>query len=366
MNKEFLKKLLNAPSPSGCEFSASQRFLNYCSENFRPGEEQKLAYNYTTETDKIGNSYVSVGKGPIKVMISAHIDEIAGQIQYISEEGLISFVRSGGLDKKIFPGSEVLIFSPELNHGTLFPGVIGKKPIHLEETEERSSVSALSDYKVDLGYETRQEILDLGISIGDYIIFPRPGENIDFGKNCVKSPGLDDKIGLFVVAEILQNLIRYEKNIDWLDKYTVYFVATVQEELGLRGATVATQRIKPDISIDLDVTFATDGGIDVKKSEHGEVYLGKGCVIQYGADKSRRLGRLFKDISKNSNIPTQINVSGPGGTNTDAIQLFGGDCETILISIPNRNMHTPVEICDYRDVQAAIDIITEAIMNCSL
>ena len=349
LDKLYLKQLLMAPSPSGSETQASEVFESFC-------KDYSESYNH----DKIGNTYFTIGQGPIKVMLSAHIDEISARVQYISDDGMISFVRSGGIDKKVLPGSSVLIISES---GDLIPGVIGKKPIHLEESDERDEVNSLESLKVDIGCESREEVLDHGIDIGCFIIQSRDSIILDhFGKNRLCSPGLDDKIGIFIISEILKRLYN-SSDRDWKDKYTIYCVSTVQEEVGLRGATVATQLINPDISIDFDVTFSTDGGIDVKKEELGDITLGKGCVIEYGPDKSIRLAKIFKSIASVLNQPIQRSVSNSGGTNTDVIQLYGGDCETMLISIPNRNMHTPVEICDYRDIISAIEIVSESIIK---
>ena len=348
LDKEYLKNLLIAPSPSGNEILGTEVFKSFC-ESFGTYDRQ----------DKIGNCYYRLGHGPLEIMLSAHIDEIAARVQYISDDGMISFVRAGGIDKKVLPGSCVLVISES---GKLISGVIGKKPIHLEESEERNEVSSLESLKVDVGCSSKKEVIDLGVNIGSWIIQSRESINLEFGEHRLCGPGLDDKIGVFIVSEILKHLSTSDDK-SWEDKYTIYFVSTVQEEVGLRGATIATQLIKPDISIDFDVTFSTDGGIDVKKEELGDIVLGNGCVIEYGPDKSNRLASIFKSIAEDLDQPVQYSVAGSGGTNTDAIQLYGGDCETMLISIPNRNMHTPVEVCDYRDVTSAIKVVSKAIQD---
>jgi endoglucanase len=138
----------------------------------------------------------------------------------------------------------------------------------------------------------------------------------------------------------------------------VYCLAATQEEVGCRSVCVAARRINPDISIDFDVTFATDGGFGINNSKHGEVRLGAGAVLSYGPDKSLRINTILK---KGSNRLQEVATNRAGGTNTRNVQLFSDDCETTLVSIPNRSMHTRVEVCDWRDVQSAVDAVTYAI-----
>lgn len=348
MNKELLKTLLKTSSPSGYEKEATEVFNKYCSEFAK--------YEFT---DKMGNSCWRIGRGESKkIMISAHIDEIGMQVLYITDKGMIHFIPLGGIDVKTLLGSEVTI------HGKAgkISGVIGKKPIHCESYDERESTKIkIEDLIIDIGCETKEEVLDL-LEIGSPITFScQP--LMEFGKNKVVSKGLDDKIGIFIVMEVLEKLSKLDPLA--LDGVAIYGVSNTQEEVGLRGAKVTSKRINPDISIDIDVTFATDEGRGIQPEKYGEVELGKGTIIQNGSDKSERLVRLMIDTAKEKNIPYQVISSRCGGTNTEAIQEGAFDCETALISIPNRNMHTQVEICDWRDIEASIDLITETIVKLS-
>ena len=205
---------------------------------------------------------------------------------------------------------------------------------------------------------TKKEVEKLGIHPGTPVLYQRM-VNLDFGENRMLSVGLDDKIGLFVAEEIFRDIVNpkhYPR--DWEDKYTVYCLAATQEEVGCRSVCVAARRISPDISIDFDVTFATDGDLGISKNKYCDIKLGSGAVLSYGGDKSPRLNQILK---KNG-IYQEAAGGRAGGTNTSNIQLFSDDCETTLVSIPNRSMHTRVEVCDWRDVQSAVNMVSRSIM----
>lgn len=344
MNKEFFEKLMKTYSPSGYETEAIEVFNSYC-------ESLGAKHEFT---DHMGNSCYSIGTGDIKVMISAHIDELGYQVQRITKEGMIQFVPLGGVDKKTLPGS--IVWFPRQS----IKGIIGKKPIHVEESEERGTVDKINNLLVDVGAENKEDLEGkFGIEVGD-VFLPYQSEVMYLGENRIVSRGLDDKIGIYVVTQVLKELIG-DKNK--LKKYTIYFVANTQEEVGLRGAMVTSKRISPDISIDLDVTFATDEGRDISEAEEGEVSLGEGPVICYGPDKNSKLTKLISDTSVHCSIPTQKIAGCSGGTNTSAIQEGSLDCMTALISIPNRNMHTPVEMCDIRDIDRAVELVCYSIYD---
>lgn len=347
--KSYLMELLNTPSPSGYErFGGIEVFKRYC-----------RTLNLKEEfTDAMGNCAFSIGNSDKSIMISGHIDEIGFQVSNITKEGMVNIVSLGGIDKKTLPGSIIEIIG---NSGKIVKGIIGKKPIHIENSDERNEVTKLSDTLVDIGARSKEEAEEL-VSIGSVAVFER---NLitEFGEHGIMSKGLDDKIGVFITSLVMAKLkVNQNKN---LLNTKIYGVANTQEELGLRGATVTSKRINPTYSIDIDVTFANDEGRDIKDSIYGSIELGKGPVIEYGPDKSNAIINTMKRIAKTNNIPVQFAVSYAGGTNTDAIQLGGMNTETVHIAIPNRNMHTQVEVCDYRDIDAAIDLIYLTVLELS-
>jgi endoglucanase len=181
------------------------------------------------------------------------------------------------------------------------------------------------------------------------------------------SCSLDDKIAVFLVASLYKALYEelkshgtYIPEDHWSKKYTVIFLSATQEETGLRGATVAAKNINPDISIDCDVDFAANDELSGPKEKIGDIKLGEGPIIAYGADKSIRLNKALKESAPEK---YQTVSTGCGGTNTDTIQLSSADCETAHVAIPNFSMHSPVEICDWRDVQGAAEMIYNVIVN---
>lgn len=349
-NTSFLYKMLSTPSPSGREDMVVRVFEDEIREYYARG----------CKRDHFNNTYFSAGNGPVKVLLSGHIDEISSVVTNISDDGMITIGGQSGMDKKDVVASEILLLKDDF---TTVKGIVIKNPLHIEHAEEVfDKVSKYEDMRVDIGCETKEEVLKRGIHPGTPIVYDRT-MNLNFGKNRMHGVGLDDKIGVFVAEEIFRTILASEDK-NWMDHYTVYCLAAAQEESGCRGVCVAARQINPDISIDFDVTFATDGDMGLNKAKYGDISLGKGPVICYGPEKSVRLNMGLKNGFKGQ---FQEEASGrAGGTNTDNIQKFSADCETTLVSIPNRSMHTRVETCDWRDVQGAVDIVSQAIIDCKL
>ncbi len=345
-NSDFLERLTEAPSPSGYEKPALDVFVS----------EVKSYYDEEPEVDKFGNTYFKIGSGDTKVLLSGHIDEVSAVVTNIDKEGNISIGQASGIDKKDLVASSVILLTDDFD---VIPGIVTKLPVHLEHAEKKlDKVTEFEELRVDIGCENKEDVLRAGVHPGTPVLYKRE-HDFHFGLNKLHSVGLDDKIGVFVAEEIFRNLANPQHfPQDWKKKYTVYCLAATQEEVGCRSVCVAARRINPDISIDFDVTFATDGGFGINNSKHGEVRLGAGAVLSYGPDKSLRINTILK---KGSNRLQEVATNRAGGTNTSNIQLFSDDCETTLVSIPNRSMHTRVEVCDWRDVQSAVDAVTYAI-----
>lgn len=351
---KFLEDLLNAFSPSGYEKEAIKVW-----EDKMNSLGLKKVYS-----DNIGNSGYSLGNGPKKIMISGHIDEIAMMVGLIEEDGMIVLQNLAGIDKKVLPGAQVRVNTSD---GRWIPGVIQKAPIHVEgKGKEADSVLKIESLRLDIGADSKEEVENnFKVYVGSLVVFER-NVHPEFGVNKIVGNALDDKIGVYITAKVAEILSRTSvKSI--FDLYTFYFVACTQEESGLRGAWVAAHNINPDVSIDIDVTFASNGGL-ISKTKYGDIKLGKGAVIEFGQDKSRRIADLMIQFAeaKDEEIAYQRGVARCGGTNTDAIQLMSSDCETMLISIPNLSMHTQNETCDWRDVESAIDLITKIFVKKSI
>ncbi|MDD5728108.1 MAG: M42 family metallopeptidase, partial [Victivallales bacterium] len=302
------------------------------------------------ETDVLGNTIGILNPGAAyTVMLAGHYDEIGFQVVYIDDGGLIYFRPNGGIDKLTVPGTEVEIAAAD---GKV-PGVIGKKPIHLLKPAERDQAVELADMWIDIGAEDKKAAEKL-IQIGDPVAV-KPNFQL-IGKNRVMSKGLDDRIGAFVVAETMRALSRRKLNV------AVYGVGTVQEELGLRGATTSCYGIDPHVGFAIDVGFATDIP-DIPHKLLGEIKLGKGPELNRSADNNVVLGKMLRRIAEKHKIPYQEAAShrASGGTDTAQMQMTRAGVATALLSIPNRYMHTPVEVCDLRDAKGAVELLTETI-----
>ncbi|MBR1966040.1 MAG: M42 family metallopeptidase [Lentisphaeria bacterium] len=344
MNKnslKFMEEFMNSSSPSGYEEEAAAVFRNYISK-----------FCDDVQTDVLGNTMgVLNPEAPFRVMLAGHYDEIGFQIVYISDDGLLYFRPNGGIDKLNVPASEVEIITEK---GRVH-GVIGKKPIHLLSAKEREIAPDLNDMWIDIGAENREEAEAL-VSIGDPVAMRA---NFRFmGNNRVMSKGMDDKVGAFIVAEVLRELSKRKLNV------AVYGVGTVQEELGLRGATTSCFEVNPQVGFAIDVGFATDLP-DIPKKLLGDIKLGKGPELNRSADNNVVLGKIVRAVAKQHKIPYQDTAAhrASGGTDAAKIQMTRSGVATCLLSVPNRYMHSPVEICDLRDIENSIKLLVETISS---
>ena len=338
INKRYLNALLQAPSPSGYENDAIQVFSN-----------EMKKFSKFENIDAVENAIFSLGHGETKIMLSAHIDEIALQIQNIDDKGFIHFINDGGIDSKVLLGSSVAI---KTENGIIY-GVIGKMPLHVEYyTEDKDKATKIKDMKIDIGAESKEEAQKL-VSIGDPIIIK--DIPLELGENRFCGRGLDDKVGIYVVTEVMRKLSKHFEKSNIGEKYTIHGVACTQEETSGSGAVNAAAVLNPNYSIDYDVTFATDDEY-VSPNEWGDIKLGKGGAIAHGVDSNQEMTRLVKDTCREFNIPYQEFSLHSGCTNTVCIKQATPNVKTLLLSIPNRNMHTQVEICDYRDLESLVEM----------
>lgn len=295
-------------------------------------------------TDAMGNCIAhKKGEGP-KVMITAHADEIGLMVHYIDEKGFLYFKEIGGVDTALLMGRKVLVHG---NDGSVI-GVIGKKPIHLQDKKNPSLEINPEDLWIDIaardGNEARAKV-----SIGSIATILA---DVSYLSNTVvASKALDDRIGIFVLTEIARQLNAI--------KADVYLVATVQEELGARGAQVAAETIKPSIGIAIDVTHATD--YPTSNAVHdGDIQVGKGVVISNGPNMDKTLTSKIKKIADEAKIPYQMEaIARPTGTDARMIQVSGTGVKTGLLSIPCRYMHTPNEVVSLDDADACIRLLVK-------
>ncbi|MBR6043605.1 MAG: M42 family metallopeptidase [Paludibacteraceae bacterium] len=336
--EEFLLELLNTPSPSGYEGKLMRKFREFI-----------FPYVDEVTSDAMGNIIAhKIGNPEKSMMIEAHADEIGLMVTYIDKNGYLYFKPLGGVDANILPGIQVTV------HGQNGPvvGIIGKKPIHLLTPAEREKPSKIEDLWIDISAEDREQAEKM-VTVGSPVTFRTPVVTMSNG--LISSKSLDDKCGLAVVAGVAQQLAEQKADSD----IDLYFVASVQEEVGTRGVQPAAQSIHPKLGIAIDVTHATDyPGVTPEK--FGDFKINKGAVIAMGPNINWKLCNGLKNVAEENNIAYQLEAI-PRATPTDArtIQLVHEGVLTGLLSIPCRYMHTPNEIVSRYDIQSAIDILTE-------
>ena len=341
MNKtsqNFLKALLEAPSPSGYEQPAAKIWRDYVKSSV-----DELIPDVHGNTIAVLNP-----KANFKFMLAGHIDEIGLMITYIDDKGYIYTAQIGGMDPSLLVGQRVKIITKK---GDVF-GVIGRKAIHQMKPDERKKGVEMENIWVDIGADSKKEA-EKRVSVGDPIVVDVECRQLDSDK--IVSRATDDKAGAYVVAEVMKALSKRKLNV------CVMGVATVQEEVGLRGAITSSYNVNPDAGFAIDVTFASDHPeTDPKKI--GEVKLGSGPVLHRGPNINPIMEDVLFKIAKQKKIPYQLTAE-PRGTGTDAnaMQLSRGGAATGLISIPNRYMHTPVEVISAKDLDNTVKLIVEYI-----
>lgn len=333
--------MINAISPSGYENCAAAVWKEYASQ-----------YADKVETDVHGNSHAVFNKGGrVKVMLAGHYDEIGFLISHIDEKGFLWIAPVGGWDPQIAQGQRVHIIG---NSGKKISGVIGKMAIHLQEQEQRKKVSEIKDLWVDIGAKDKKDAEKL-VSIGDPLVIQYGFEELRNGRAAGRA--FDDRAGAFAVLEAGRLLANAESQCE------VHVVATVQEEIGLRGARTAAFGIEPDVGIAVDVTFATDHpNIGSVVQQEGLVKIDGGPVVTRGPNINPKLFELIVKTAKAETIPVQIVAEARGtGTDANAIQLNRAGCATALVSIPLRHMHSPCELISLKDLEAVSKLLAAVI-----
>ncbi len=332
----FLKRLLETPSASGYEHAIQDVVRDWARQ-----------FADEVRTDHHGN-VIAVRHGPEqpRVMLAGHCDQIALMVQHIDDSGFLYVQPIGGWDVSILLGQNLTVWTKQCP----IAAVISRRAPHLLTNEEKNKVPQFTDIWVDIGVKDRKEAESL-VTPGDPVTFAlgyRPMRN-----NMACAPAMDDKVGLWTVMESLRLL--HGKNL----QASVYCVSTVQEEIGLRGATTSSYGIAPTVGIAVDVTHATDTPGNDKK-QLGEVKLGAGPVLFRGANINPRVHERLEQAARSSEIAVQVRGA-PRGTGTDAnvMQLARGGVATGLVGIPNRYMHSPVEVVHLDDLEAAARLLAE-------
>jgi putative aminopeptidase FrvX len=298
--------------------------------------------------DAMGSSVARVaGRADDPLLaIVGHVDEIGLLVSHIGEKGLLRVVGSGGWDPQVLVGQRVQV----LGAGGPVPGVVGRKPIHVLEGEEREKAVKLRGLHVDIGASDRDEARGL-VAEGDPIVIDVDPVELPGGR--LASRALDNRLGVYVALEVARRVKEAGGGAG-----PVAGVAAVQEEIGLHGAKAVAYGLRPDLAVVVDVTHATDAP-GVEPGELGDHGLGDGPVITRGAIVSKPLNDLIDAAARAEGIETRTEVAG-GGTHTDAdaIHASRAGVPTAVVSIPLRYMHSPVEVVQLSDVEATIALLT--------
>ncbi len=329
----FLKTLVNTPSPVGHETRGQRVWLDYVK-----------SFAEETFSDSYGNCVAVLNKGGSpRLMLAAHADEIAMSVNFINDEGYIYVRKMGGVDAAITKAQRVLIHRMR-NGGTPIKGVVGNVAPHLMKDEKDHKPPKIHDLFIDIGARDKKEAEKL-VRIGDPITLI---DEFDLLRNDLAvARAFDNRIGTFSVAEALRLL----KESGGKLQPEICAVSNVQEEVGLLGARQIAYSLKPDIALVVDVTHATDYPT-VNKPQHGDTKIGKGPTITHGGCNHPEVVARIEAVAKAKKIPLQHEaMSSSSGTDTDAIFWTRGGIASALISLPNRYMHSPVEVVSLKDLE---------------
>lgn len=340
---KFLKEYLNTASPTGYEREGQEVWMNYVKE-------------FTDEVrfDHYGTCYGIINpEADFKVVIEAHADEISWYVNYITDDGLIYVIRNGGSDQMIAPSKVVHIHSEK----GIVKGVFGWPAIHTRGVNSDEPVPKLENIFIDCGAVTKQEVEDLGIFVGTMITYP--DEFFELNDRYFVCRALDNRIGGFMIAEVARLLKENKKKLP----FGLYITNSVQEEVGLYGADMIADTIKPNIAIVTDVTHDTTTPMIEKKKE-GNQKCGDGPVIFFAPSVHHTIRELIVETAKSKKIPYQrAAASRATGTDTDAFAHSNGGVPSALISLPLRYMHTTVEMVSKDDVANVIQLIYETLLK---
>jgi len=339
----LLKKLCETPGISGYE----ERIQKVIKEELEKVTDE-------VKVDKLGNiigikkaTQVSGGSPSKKVMVAAHMDEIGFMINYIDKDGFLRFVTVGGFDPKTLIAQRVIV------HGEKdIRGVIGSKPIHILEEEEKKKPPKIKDLFIDVGLK-KDEASKI-VKAGDFVTLDRDFKELN--DKIITAKAFDDRVGVYVMIEALKRI---------KDCYVdIYAVATVQEEVGVRGAIVSSFSVEPDIGIALDVTIASD--IPGTKEEEMVTTLGGGTAIALMDSytiSNKKIVDFLRKIAEENKIKYQTDILIGGGTDAGAIQRSKSGVPACTVSIPTRYIHSAVEMCHKEDIENSIKLMSKFLEN---
>lgn len=343
--KTFLFDLLSTPSPTGFEVAGQRVWSKYVKQ-----------YADTTDNDAYGNTWATV-QGTDKqksVMLEVHADEIGYMVKYISPEGFLAIDRIGGSDTATARGRWITIFGDK---GEV-PGIIGNTAIHIRDRKGgEEKVPDVHELYVDIGVKNAKEVEQMGIRVGHPAVYSDTLKEL--GKDCIAGRALDNRIGGYIVSQVLRNLAKSKKKPVW----TVHAVNAVQEEIGGYGAKMITHRLLPDVAVVFDVTHGTDTP-GIKKEQHSSLALRGGPTVTHGACNHPAVVQRLIDTAKKNKITIQHEAAGRySGTDTDQIYHVQEGIPSALVSVPLRYMHSVVEMANIDDIDHAVTLLTDFVLS---
>jgi endoglucanase len=332
--RRFLDDLLATATPSGFEAAGQRVWLDYVDEH---ADE--------TRVDAYGNA-VAVHEGSDDapaVALTGHCDEIGLMVRDVTDEGFLKLSSIGGSDRTVSRGQNVHVHTDD----GVVEGVVGQVAIHLRE-REKESYADINEQYVDVGAADGEEAREL-VDVGDPITFDSAVRDLRNGR--VAARGMDNRVGVWTAAEAFRRAVEADADA------TVYAVSTVQEEVGLQGARMVGFELDPDVAVAADVTHATDHP-EAPPEKGSGVELGGGPVVSRGSANHPQLVSVAREVADGADIDVQLQATGSfTGTDADAFYTTRGGIPSLNVGLPNRYMHTPVEVVDLGDLDAAADLL---------
>ena len=339
---DFLESYLNNAAPTGYEWDGQKLWMDY----LKPYVDEFITDTYGTAVAVINP------EAKYKVVIEGHADEISWYVNYIADNGLIYVIRNGGSDHQIAPSKIVNVHTKS----GIVKGVFGWPAIHTRNKAKEEAPKPDNIF-IDIGAKDKEEVEKMGVHVGCVITYPDTFHILNDDKFVCRA--IDNRAGGFMIAEVARLLHENKKKLP----FGLYITNSVQEEIGLRGAQMIAERIKPNVAIVTDVTHdTTTPMIDMKKQGHAEI--GKGPVVAYAPAVQQKLRDRITETAEKKEIPFQrAALSRATGTDTDAFAYSNGGVASALISLPLRYMHTTVEMVHREDVENVIKLIYETLLT---
>ncbi len=338
---ENLEKLSNASGVVGRE----EEVRNLMAKLMKPHADEV----YIDKLENVVAVKKSKKKTP-KIMLAAHMDEIGLMVKTVNKEGFIQFAKMGGIDDRLLLAQKVIVQS---SRGP-FHGIVGSKPPHIQKEEERKKIVTYDELFIDIGAESKEDVAKMGVKVGDPIVFDE--KFVSIGKDLVIGKAFDNRVGCAIMIETLRLLKETDCN--------VFAVGTVQEEVGLRGATTAAFSVDPDVGLALDVTVA--GDVPGVKEFDSSVKIGKGpalSVTDAGLITHPKVLRILLDTAEENKIAYQLETGLMGATDAARISLVRQGVPSGTVSVPARYIHSPIGMISLKDAEDSAKLTVAAILK---